>query len=370
MFQPQGDLLRRTPGKKLSKRPFVLVITSAVLFGISTPLAKLLTKEIPPIALAGLLYLGVFIGLTLHSLGRKIAAACFSRAQVRRVSSLGKKDLPWLAGAIIAGGVLGPICLMQGLARTSGFSASLLLNLEGIATALVAVVIFNERAPRRLWLALGFMTIAGICLSWNPGQNRFDLTGPLLILCAMLCWGLDNNFTRNISDKDPVQIAGIKGLLSGTISLAVYLIFGTNLPAALQVVYALFIGALCYGISLVLFIHALRGLGAFRTGAFFSIAPFVGALGSLFIFEESLGPTMITAAGCMVFGIWLILTEKHGHSHRHDRLTHLHSHVHSDPHHLHRHEDAHEGPHSHKHTHEEIDHVHGHWPDIHHRHNH
>jgi drug/metabolite transporter (DMT)-like permease len=355
----------------LSKRPFVLILFSAVLFGISLPLAKLLTTEMHPIALAGFLYLGAFVGLGLFSLERNIAGRGRQGGIAdKREASLRKKDLPWLAAATIAGGVLGPICLMAGLARTSGFSASLLLNLEGVATALIAMRFFKEEAPRRLWLALGAMTVAGVCLTWDPGLGRFNIIGPLLITLAMVCWGLDNNFTRNISDKDPVQIAGIKGLFAGAISLSLVVIFGINLTITIQTAYALLVGALCYGLSLVLFIKALQRLGAFRAGAFFSLAPFIGAAVSLVILREPLGIAMLLACLLMVVGVWLIITEKHAHAHRHERLMHFHFHTHGDLHHSHLHPEAIEEPHSHEHTHEALDHIHGHWPDIHHRHVH
>ena len=294
-----------------------------------------------------------------------------ARAELdERTASLNKKDLPWLAAATIAGGVLGPIGLMAGLARTSGFSASLLLNLEGVATALIAVRFFKEEAPRRLWLALGAMTAAGVCLTWDPGLGRFNVIGPLLITLAMVCWGLDNNFTRNISDKDPVQIAGIKGLFAGAISLTLVVVLGIDLTITIQTGYALLVGALCYGLSLVLFIKALQRLGAFRAGAFFSLAPFIGAAVSLIVLREPLGLAMLLACLLMVVGAWLIITEKHAHAHRHERLMHFHAHTHGDLHHLHSHPEAIEEPHSHEHTHEVLDHIHGHWPDIHHRHGH
>jgi drug/metabolite transporter (DMT)-like permease len=355
----------------LGKRPFVLILISAALFGISLPAAKLLTRQMHPIALAGLLYLGAFTGLGLFALLRKIKDTDRKRGIAdKRVASLGKRDLPWLAAATIAGGVLGPISLMAGLARTSGFSASLLLNLEGVATALIAVRFFKEEAPRRLWVALGAMTAAGVCLTWNPSLGRFNVTGPLLITLAMVCWGLDNNFTRNISDKDPVQIAGIKGLFAGAISLSIVVVLGIKLTITFQTAYALLVGAICYGLSLVLFIKALQQLGAFRAGAFFSLAPFIGAAVSLVVLREPLGLAMLLAGLLMVVGVRLIITEKHAHAHPHERLIHFHSHTHDDLHHFHPHPEVIEESHSHEHTHEATDHIHGHWPDIHHRHGH
>jgi len=350
----------------LKIHPFLAVTLSAVLFGLSPPLAKLLLKGVPPVGLAGVLYLGVFIGLTLYS------AVRMPRGRSGRESPapLEKRDLGWLAGAVVSGGILGPICLMTGLSRISGFSASLLLNLEGLFTALIAVFLFRENAGRRIWLALGAMTLAGIILSWDPRQGRFHIAGFLLVLLAMLCWGLDNNFTRNISDKDPIQIARIKGFFAGTASLSLSVVLGFKPSLDMTLVYGLVLGALSYGLSLVLFIRALEGLGAFRTGAFFSLAPFVGACASFLILREPAGWTMVPAALLMAAGAMMVVSEKHGHAHRHERLVHAHSHTHSDLHHAHRHEGRLAETHAHEHEHQELDHTHGHWPDSHHRHDH
>jgi len=260
----------------VSRKPLIFVILSASLFGLSPPLAKLLVKDITPVALAGLLYLGSFVGLSIYRLGRKASVLVHEKS-----APLEKKDIPWLTGAILSGGILGPICLMAGLRSISGFSASLLLNLEGLATALVAMTIFKEHTGKRFWIALTLMTLAGLFLCWNPDLDRFTLRGPLLVTSAMVCWGLDNNLTCRISDKDPVQITQIKGLFAGSTSLLLAILLGLNIPVDRSLVLALLLGSLSYGLSLVLFIKALKGLGSSRTGAFFSLAPFVGALFSL-----------------------------------------------------------------------------------------
>jgi drug/metabolite transporter (DMT)-like permease len=353
----------------MNLKPVVSVLLSAALFGVSTPLAKLLLGDVRPLALAGLLYLGVFLGLGGYSVARRAVSPQGGSARGGE-ARLEKKDLPWLAGAVLAGGIIGPICLMEGLSRTSGFSASLLLNFEGLATALVAVFLFRENAGRRTWLALAMMTAAGVLLSWNPGQGRFDLTGPVLVLLAMIGWGLDNNLTRQISDKDPVEIARVKGLAAGAVSTAAAFILGQGYRLGPAVAYGLLIGAVCYGLSLVLFIRALKGLGAFRTGAFFSLAPFAGSVASLVILKESVGWTFAAAALMMIAGVALIVGEKHSHSHRHLRSVHAHSHAHGDLHHFHLHTGEVREPHTHEHFHEGIEHVHGHWPDTHHRHGH
>ena len=350
----------------LYKTPLIFIIISATLFGISTPLTKLLVRDISPVALAGLLYLGAFIGLSLYSIDRKKRTVDDSR----QIASLEKKDVPWLAGAILTGGILGPISLMTGLTLVSGFSASLLLNLEGLATVLIAVIFFRENTGKRLWLALICMTIAGVLLTWDPAQNKFTITGPLLIILAMICWGIDNNLTRHISDKDPIQITQIKGFIAGTTSISLALILGMKLPLDITIVFAIILGSFSYGVSLVFFIKALKGLGSSRTGAFFSFAPFIGAIGSLIILREWIGWIMVPAAGLMFFGIWLIGSEKHAHFHNHKSITHTHSHIHSDMHHLHEHSGNIYEPHTHEHTHDEITHDHEHYPDTHHRHGH
>lgn len=350
----------------MNKTPLIFVILSASLFGISPPLAKLLVREIPPVALAGLLYLGAFIGLSLYSIGRKKMATDSDK----KVAPLERKDFPSLAGAIIAGGIIGPISMMKGLTLVSGFSASLLLNLEGLATAIIAVFFFKENAGKHLWLALVCMTIAGVLLAWEPRLGRFSMGGPLLIIFAMGCWGIDNNLTRNISDKDPIQIATIKGLVAGISSLSLALILGMKIPLDLTIVFALLLGSFSYGVSLVFFIKALKGLGSSRTGAFFSFAPFIGAMASIIILREWIGWVVFPATVFMVIGIWLIITEKHSHLHVHKPMTHTHLHVHTDMHHLHEHSGTFSEPHSHEHTHTAITHTHVHWPDIHHRHEH
>lgn len=342
------------------------MIISAILFGVSVPLAKLLVGDISPVALAGLLYLGAFVGLSLYTLARKKQVFDHNK----KTASLEKKDIPWLIGAILTGGILGPISLMTGLTLISGFSASLLLNLEGLATVLIAVLVFKENTGKRLLIALTCMTIAGVLLTWDPTQDKFTITGPLLIIFAMICWGIDNNLTRNISDKDPIQITQIKSLVAGTTSLSVALSLGMKIPLDNMIVFALILGSFSYGVSLVFFIKALKGLGSSRTGTFFSFAPFIGAVASLIILREWIGWTMLPAAAFMLFGIWLIGSEKHSHFHVHKPITHMHSHVHTDMHHLHEHSDDVPEPHTHEHTHNEINHVHEHFPDTLHRHEH
>jgi drug/metabolite transporter (DMT)-like permease len=327
-------------------------------------MAKLLLRDITPIALAGLLYLGAFLGLFIYSL-------FFSprNAAVAEAERLRKKDLPWLAGAVLAGGVVAPISLMLGLNLISGFSVSLLLNLEGIATAVIAVLVFRENSGPRLWLALICMTAAGVLLSWSPEQGTFNITGPVLILLAVVGWGVDNNLTRQISNRNPIQITYIKGLAGGAISLSVALILGIGIPFDITLLFALLLGSLSYGLSLVFFIKALRGLGSSRTGAFFSLGPFIGAVVSIAVLREAIGWVMFPAFLLIASGVWLIVGEKHVHAHAHPSMTHTHRHRHDDLHHLHQHPQSCR-EHSHEHCHPQLNHSHVHWPDTLHRHTH
>ncbi len=322
-------------------------------------------KNIPPIALAGLLYSGAFAGLSLYSIIRRIV---FN--ENIRSANLKKGDFPWLFGAVLSGGIIAPICLMFGLIQISGFSASLLLNLEGIFTAIIAVIFFKEKAGKRLWLALICMTSAGVFLTWDSSQGRFNLFGPLLVTLAMICWGIDNNLTRNISARNPIQITRIKGFVSGLASITLAYSLGMNIKWDLSIFYALLLGAFSYGISLVFFIKALEGLGSFRTGIFFSLAPFIGAVTSLLLLQEWIGWVMFPAIMLTVAGVWLISTEKHSHLHLHQEEVHTHLHNHKDLHHTHEHSIIIHESHVHEHKHLEEYHVHSHWPDTHHRHEH
>ena len=331
---------------------------SALLFGASTPFAKLLVGAMAPLALAGLLYLGSGIGLAIWF--------AFRRAPI----NLAARDLPWLGAAIVAGGIVGPALLMQGLARTDGSSASLLLNLEVVFTAVMAWVVFRENVDRRVFI--GFLAIAagGLVLSWDHAPRAENASGPLLIAGACLAWALDNNLTRRISGGDAVAIASLKGLVAGTVNLTLALALGAYLPAPGAILLGALLGLVGYGASLVLFILALRDLGTARTGAYFAVAPFYGAALALVLLDEQTGPAFWAAAGLMAVGVWLHLTERHEHDHVHEPITHAHEHTH-DAHHQHEHPggDARE-PHSHTHQHRAIRHRHPHYPDLHHRHEH
>lgn len=282
---------------------------------------------------------------------------------------LRRSDLPWLAAIITAGGVFGPLFLMFGLARTDAAGASLLLNLEGLATMGIAWLVFRENVDRRLLLGAFAIVAGAVLLSWR-GMASLDW-GMILIAVACLSWGIDNNLTRKLSSADPVQIAMLKGLVAGTVNLALATTQGTPLPGLGTVLMASVVGFFGYGVSLALFVLGLRYLGTARTGAYFSLAPFIGAILSLVLLDEPLTIRLALAGGLMGLGLWLHLTERHEHEHAHEGMEHEHRHVH-DEHHQHKHD-----PniplgerHTHWHKHVPIVHRHPHYPDLHHRHGH
>jgi drug/metabolite transporter (DMT)-like permease len=341
-------------------------LASAALFGVSTPAAKVLIGVIDPIVLAGLLYCGAGVGIALMRWLARSVLARHARAQ-----SVQRRDVPWLAAAIVAGGLAGPVLLMLGLARTDAAAASLLLTLEGAATALMAWFIFHENFDRRV--ALGMLClVAGACvLAWSGIPTLTSVIGPAAIVGACIMWGLDNNLTRKVSLADPMQIVELKGLCAGPVSIALGLWAGGSMPAVTDALIAGVVGFFGYGVSLALFVVALRDLGAARTGAYFSTAPFLGAVVAVVALGETITVQLLVAGGLMLLGVWLHLTEWHEHEHVHEPLEHSHSHVH-DEHHQHRHapDDPPGEPHTHAHAHVRIRHSHPHTPDMHHTHRH
>lgn len=338
-----------------------LALGSAVLFGAATPLSKLLLASIGPQMLAGLLYLGAGLGLAVVHAARNALGLSAPEAPLRR------HDLPWLLVIVIFGGILGPVLLMIGLARTPASSGSLLLNLESLATMGIAWLVFRENVDRRLLLGALAIILGAIVLSWEGQRFSLDV-GAALIAGACLCWGIDNNLTRKLSSADPVMIAMIKGLVAGGANMAIGFWLGDGLPAADLAALAALLGFFAIGVSLVMFVLALRHLGTARTGAYFSLAPFVGALIALAL-GEPLTFKLAVAALLMGLGLWLHLTEQHEHEHVHGAVSHEHRHVH-DEHHQHRHAGPITEPHAHWHEHTPMRHKHPHYPDLHHRHGH
>ena len=341
----------------------LIALTSAALFGASTPFAKLLLDTIDPWLLAGLLYLGAGIGLAALRLCQSALGIPRGEARLQRA------DLPWLALVVVAGGITGPVLLMFGLARTDAASASLLLNLEGLATMLIAWTAFRENVDKRLLIGAMAILAGAVFLSWQ-GAATVNL-GAGLIALACLCWGIDNNLTRKLASADPIQIAMIKGLGAGVVNLSIALTRGSEMPAPMTVLTSGVIGFLGYGVSLTLFILALRYLGAARTGAYFSLSPFVGATLAVLLLSEPVSLQLFIGGCLMAIGLWLHLTEQHAHDHTHRTMDHDHRHEHDD-HHQHEHPPGTEttAPHSHPHRHGPLTHRHAHFPDLHHRHDH
>jgi drug/metabolite transporter (DMT)-like permease len=347
--------------------PAFQALLAAVLFGASAPLSKILLGEAQPVPLAGFLYLGSGIGAFLMLLLQRLR----NKGQAVE-ASLSRSDLPWLGGALLAGGIGAPIILLLGLERTPASTASLLLNFEGVATTLIAVTFFKESIDRRITWAIGLVTLASIVLTWTGGNWGFTL-GALGIIAACFLWGLDNNFTRHISAKNPLVIVGIKGLGAGTFSLVLCMLIRQQLPAANIAVLAMLLGSVSYGFSIQLFIVALRSLGAARTSTLFGVAPFVGVILSLVLLREKPQILFWAALPVMVAGAWLMLTENHTHYHIHEPMVHDHRHSHPDEHHTHDNQEGAplvNGAHTHEHVHERLEHEHAHSPDLHHRHEH
>lgn len=330
-----------------------------MLFGAGTPLAKWLLDAVDPWLLAGLLYLGSGVGLTVYRLLRHAPAV-----------RLPRNDLHWFVGAILAGGIIGPVLLMIGLTGLPASGASLLLNAEGVFTALLAWFVFKENFDRRIALGMLAIVTGAVVLSW-PGEVRFAGLWPTLaVLGACLAWGIDNNLTRKVSLTDATWIASVKGLVSGVVNLILAFSLGASMPALPALAGALVVGLFAYGVSLTLFVAGLRHLGTARTGAYFSVAPFFGALLAL-LMGESVTLPLLVAGALMALGTWLHLTEHHEHGHTHAEMVHNHEHTHNE-HHQHEHEyQVMPGSrHRHEHRHEPLTHVHPHFPDVHHRHPH
>ena len=340
-------------------RGIAAALGAAVLFGASTPAAKILLGDVGPWLLAGLLYLGSGVGLMLVRFLRGSNGAPLTR-----------HDWPWMLGAVAFGGVAGPVLLMWGLSRTTASTASLLLNAEGVLTALLAWFVFRENFDRRIALGMAAIITGAVVLSWSGLDSVKSVWPPLAILGACLCWAIDNNLTRKVSLSDPFQIAAIKGLVAGVTNVGLAIVMGISLPSVLTVLTSGIVGFFGYGVSLVLFVVALRELGTARTGAYFSIAPFVGVIIAIPLLGEPVTIRILVAGGLMALGVWLHLTERHEHEHKHEEIEHSHAHVHDDGHHEHQHDPMPNTPHVHQHRHEPIRHKHPHYPDAHHRHEH
>lgn len=341
---------------------------AAALFGMNSPFAKLLLGGIPPMYMAAFLYLGAALGMGVISL------MAGSGKGKHKEAALSGTDVPWVILMILLD-IAAPFLLMSGLELTTAANASLLLNFEMVATALVALIFFREAIGKRLWVSIGFITVASIVLSIDPNAAElFSFSpGSLLILAACICWGLENNCTRNLSDKNPVTTVLIKGVGSGLIALVIAFATERMMPAwPAGIAGALLLGFVSYGLSILLYIKAQRGLGAARTSMYYASAPFIGVAVSFILFGEMPNLSFGIGAILMIAGVVLAILEKHSHIHKHAGLTHEHPHSHEDEHHAHGHDtnpDA-GAVHTHEHVHEATEHEHDHRPDIHHRHTH
>ena len=355
---------------QLQKRPMFwpgapMALASAALFGASTPLAKLLLGAgVDPWLLAGLFYLGSGLGLGVIHLSRGALGIPALEAPLQR------GDLPWLALVVLTGGVVGPVLLMVGLNHTPASSAALLLNLEGVATMAIAWIVFKENVDRRLLIGAAAILGGAVLLSWRGGPQGIG-PGTLAIAGACAAWGIDNNLTRKLSSADPVQITAVKGIVAGVVNLTLAFIRGAQPPPLDSLIGSGIVGFFGYGVSLVLFVLALRHLGAARTGAYFSTAPFLAAALALALFREPITAQLVGAGLLMAIGVYLHLTERHEHEHDHLPLDHQHRHIH-DEHHQHAHSrlDPPGEPHTHWHHHTAMRHKHPHYPDLHHKHSH
>lgn len=292
-------------GVKYGHRGISAALGSAFLFGISAPLSKLLLDNVSPWMLAALLYLGAGIGLAVYRRA--------TRAPRVRLSS---NDRSWFAAAILIGGVVAPVLLMFGISQMPATGASLLLNSEAIFTALLAWWVFREHVSRRIGIGMAAIVAGAVLVTVPSGADLGAGWAPLAVVAACLCWAVDNNLTRRVSDADPSWIAMVKGLIAGATNLALALLLGSGLPGLTSAALGLLLGFAAYGVSLTLFVFALRALGTARTGAYFAIAPFIGAVVAIALGEPVTVP-LIGAAVLMAVGVWLHVGERHEHEHSH-----------------------------------------------------
>jgi drug/metabolite transporter (DMT)-like permease len=349
-------------GNEQKWQGIAFALAAAVLFGASTPVSKLLLGQVNPWLLAGILYLGAGFGLLIYQLASGWAGKTSNEAPLRR------SDVPWIVAVVFFGGMAGPVLLMLGLAQTNAASASLLLNLEGIATMVIAWVVFRENVDRRLVFGALAIVAGAVLLSWKGNGFALD-RGGVFVALACLAWGIDNNLTRKLSSSDPVQLVVIKGLVAGAANVGIAMWQGSTMPSFNIISAGAVVGLLGIGISLVCFMLGLRHLGTARTGAYFSLAPFIGAVLAIVLLGDSVTANLVAAAMLMAVGLYLHLSERHEHDHTHEEMEHEHAHTH-DVHHTHAHDGLVVEPHSHWHRHAPIAHKHPHYPDLHHRHTH
>jgi drug/metabolite transporter (DMT)-like permease len=344
-------------------KPIVMAFIAAILYGINSPLSKLLIKEVPPTFLAALLYLGSGLGmLFIHGLVT-IKKKDYLEARVS------KRELPYIISMVFLD-IAAPILLMFGLSLTFAANAALLNNFEIVATSIIALIVFKEAVGYRMWFAILLITIASILLSVDVAGIMSFSIGSLLVLLACVLWGFENNCTRMLSLKDPIQIVIIKGFGSGIGAFLIALAREEVRAKLVYVIFAMILGFIAYGLSIYCYISAQRTLGAAKTSTFYAAAPFIGVFLSWVIFRKGITTTFFMAFLLMLAGAYLAITEKHYHLHKHLEMTHEHKHNHMDGHHNHIHSPEVVGEHNHVHTHENLIHTHSHSSDLHHMHTH
>lgn len=351
----------RTDSKKIKAIGFAIL--AALLYGISAPVSKLLLDKIPPTLMAALLYLGAgmgMLGISLYQLLNK---------KEKKEAKMTFKEMPYILG-MIGLDIAAPILLMVGLTLTTSSNASLLNNFEIVATSLIALLIFKETIGKRMWVAIGLITLSSMLLSLTDWSSLSFSVGSVFVVLACIAWGFENNCTRMLSLKDPLQIVIVKGFGSGIGSLIICAVLKEYSFNGLYIAFALLLGFVAYGMSIFLYIKAQRELGAARTSAFYATAPFIGVIISWIVLKEPMTASFMTALALMLLGTYFAVSEDHQHDHVHLNETHEHKHNHEDGHHNHQHDYAIIGEHSHEHSHEPIKHSHAHLPDLHHRHSH
>lgn len=345
--------------KQTQNKAILFAILAAALYSISAPLSKVLLGSLSPTFMAALLYLGAGIGVLGLMWFRN------TRASQRNEERISRRDLPFVA-AMIALDIAAPILLMVGLQKTSAASVSLLGNFEIVATALIALLFFKESITNRLWIGIAFITASCALLSMEPGITYTFSVGSLFVLGATVCWGLENNCTRMLSVRDPMQVVVLKGFGSGFGSLLIAASLGQVHGDFSSLIYALVLGFFAYGLSIYFYVSAQRHLGAARTSAFYAVAPFIGVIISFILFGVPPNSSFFIALPIMIAGTYFASTEGHVHPHSHLIVTHNHWHRHNDGHHNHSHEKAIWGWHKHVHTHEPLEHIHEHCLSHHH----
>jgi drug/metabolite transporter (DMT)-like permease len=337
----------------------LLALLAAALFGLSTPIVQSLGKGVGSFTTAALLYAGAAV------------VAWVLRQPAAKEAGIKKSDWPRLFAMAGTGAVIGPVALAWGLQHTSGSSASLMLTLEAVFTAVLAWRWYGETLDKRVVAAVALMLAGGVVLVIEQGTlGQVQLWGLLAVMLATVAWGVDNTISRGVADRDPGQVVLVKAVLGSACTLTLATLFDEPIPLATTAMGLVAVGATGYGLSLRFYLLAQRTFGAARTGSVFAFAPFIGAIGALALGDRSGSGLMVAAGALMLLGVLLHLMESHAHDHTHDELEHEHAHRHDDEHHDHAHATMPTGTHSHWHRHAPVTHSHAHVPDAHHGHRH